>query len=106
MYKITFIEHDGESKTVDAEAGQTLMQVATQNGVDGILGECGGSCVCGTCHCFIEASWAAAAGEPNDDEKMLVEFSEHHRDSSRLGCQIQVTEASDGMVVHLPPSQP
>lgn len=107
MSKITFVEHNGESKTIEAEIGQTLMQVATANGVRGIVAECGGACVCGTCHCFPEAPWQAKAGEPSEDEKMLVEFSEHYQpDKSRLGCQIVVTEDLDGMVVHLPPSQP
>lgn len=106
MYKITFIEHDGASKTVEAEEGQTLMQVATSNGVTGILAECGGSCVCGTCHCFIEGHWKTVVGEQGADEKMLVEFSEHYQDSSRLSCQIKVTNALDGLVVRLPASQP
>jgi 2Fe-2S ferredoxin len=106
VYKVTFIEHDGEIKTVGAEDGQTLMEAATSGGVRGILAECGGFCVCGTCHCFIDERWLAATGTPNNIEKMLLEFSEHQRSNSRLSCQLQVTQAIDGMVVHLPPSQP
>jgi 2Fe-2S ferredoxin len=106
MVKITFIEHDGETRTVDARENDTLMQVATENGVRGILGECGGSCACGTCHCFVEERMRAHLGEPGSDEVMLVSYSEHFRPESRLGCQIRVTGALDGMVVRLPPSQP
>ena len=106
MVRITFIEADGTSQTVDAESRKTLMQAATQNGVRGILAECGGARVCGTCHCYIDEHWQGVAGTPCEDERMLVEFSEHHQSNSRLSCQIQLSEAMDGMVVHLPPSQP
>lgn len=106
MYKITFIEADGEPKTLEVPAGRTLMQIATENGVEGIVGECGGNRVCGTCHCYPDEPWLAAAGEPHEDEIMLVGFSEHLQPNSRLGCQIEMTEALDGAVVHLPASQP
>jgi 2Fe-2S ferredoxin len=106
MYQVTFIEHDGETRTIAAEDGQTLMEAATGAGVRGILAECGGFCVCGTCHCFVDERWLVATGTPSESEKMLLEFSEHHRPNSRLSCQIQVSEAIDGMVVHLPLSQP
>ncbi len=106
MYLVTFIEHNGEARTVGAEDGQTLKEAAVAGGVRGILAECGGFCVCGTCHCFVDERWLAATGTPSEGEKMLLEFSEHHRLNSRLSCQIQVSEAIDGMVVHLPLSQP
>ena len=106
MVKVTFIEHDGTSLTVDSGDGETLMQAATQNGVRGITAECGGARVCGTCHCYIDEPWLSAAGTPCEDEKLMLEFSENYRPNSRLSCQIQVTEAIDGMVVHLPSSQP
>lgn len=106
MVHLTFIEHDGSRHAIEAEHGQTLMQAATSNGVRGILAECGGARVCGTCHCYIDEPWLAIAGVPCADEKMLTEFSEHHRPSSRLSCQIQISDAMEGMVVHLPRSQP
>lgn len=106
MVQITFFEHNGSSQIVDAERGRTLMQVATANGVRGILAECGGARVCGTCHCYIDEPWRDATGTPGEDEKMMLEFSEHHRPNSRLSCQVQVSEAMNGMVVRLPPSQP
>lgn len=106
MVEITFVEHDGRRQTVEAEPQQTLMQAATQNGVRGILAECGGARVCGTCHCYIDETWQEMTGTPCEDERMLTEFSEHHRADSRLSCQIRVSEAMAGMVVRLPPSQP
>lgn len=106
MVHITFIENDARSYAVDAEHGQTLMQTATSHGVRGLTAECGGARVCGTCHCYIDEPWLGAAGPPCEDEKTMVEFSEHHHPNSRLSCQIQVSEAMEGMVVRLPPSQP
>lgn len=106
MVPITFVEHDGQRQTVSAEPQQTLMEVATQNGVRGILAECGGARVCGTCHCYIDEPWREMTSTPCEDERMLTEFSEHHRPDSRLSCQIRVSEAMAGMVVHLPPTQP
>lgn len=106
MGKVTFIEHDGTSQTVEAGSGQTLMQAATRNGVRGIVAECGGAGVCGTCHCHIDEAWLGATGTPGDDEKTMLEFSEHHQPNSRLGCQVRLSESLDGLVVHLPPSQP
>ncbi len=106
MVRVTFIEHDGGSLSVEAGNGETLMQAATCNGVRGIAAECGGARVCGTCHCYIDDAWLGVTGTPSDDEKMMLEFSEHHRPNSRLSCQIRLSEAVDGLVVHLPPSQP
>lgn len=106
VVRISFVESDGTEHRVEAERQKSLMQAATQNGVRGILAECGGARVCGTCHCYIDEAWQQATGTPCEDERMLVEFSEHHRPNSRLSCQIQVSEALDGMVVRLPPSQP
>lgn len=106
MVQVNFIEHEGRSYAVEAENGQTLMQAATSNGVRGIVAECGGARVCGTCHCYIDEPWFAVSGGPCEDEKMLLEFSEHHQPSSRLSCQIPISDAMDGMRVRLPPSQP
>ncbi|WP_273455128.1 2Fe-2S iron-sulfur cluster-binding protein [Nevskia ramosa] len=106
MRRVTFTEHDGRSQIIDAVDGQTLMQAATQNGVRGIIAECGGARVCGTCHCYIDEPWLNATGTACEDERMLLEFSENYRPNSRLSCQILVSAAIEGMVVHLPSSQP
>ena len=106
MYTITFIEDDGTCHIAEAHDGQTLAEVATHNGVDGVIAECGGARVCGTCHCYVGAPWRSATGTPDDEEMMILEYSENHRPDSRLSCQIKVSQALDGLVVHLPPSQP
>lgn len=106
MVQITFIEHDGTNHVVEAELGLTLMQVAIGHGVRGVIAECGGARVCGTCHCHIDEPWLSAAGEPCEDEQLLIGFSEHHRPNSRLSCQIPISGDIDGIVVRLPPSQP
>jgi ferredoxin, 2Fe-2S len=106
MYTITFIEDDGTCHTLEASDGQTVAEVATQNGVTGIVAECGGARVCGTCHCYIDAPWRITIGTPDDEETMMLEFSENHRPDSRLGCQIKISKALDGLVVRLPATQP
>ncbi len=106
MVRITFVEHDGTRLSVEAQSEQSLMQAATQNGVRGVVAECGGARVCGTCHCYIDDACRVATGTPSADEQMLLEFSEHYRPNSRLSCQMRVSDAMDGMVVHLPPAQP
>lgn len=106
MRRITFIEHDGRRQIVDAADGQSLMHVATQHAVRGIVAECGGARVCGTCHCYIDEPWFSAIGAVGDDERMLLEFSEHQRLHSRLSCQVKVSAAVDGIIVRLPASQP
>ena len=106
MIRITFVDHRGDRQEVAAESGQSLMQVARLGGVRGILAECGGGMACGTCHCYIAPAWSGVAGNAGADEEMLLGFSEHALPDSRLGCQVRVTEAMDGMEVRLPPSQP
>ncbi|MCB1339198.1 MAG: (2Fe-2S)-binding protein [Maritimibacter sp.] len=98
MPKITFIEPSGHAREIDAAPGQSVMLAATGAGVDGIAAECGGSCVCATCHCLvIEAPGGIEAiGEAERD---TLEFtSDAMQASSRLTCQIAVTEALEGAV--------
>jgi len=106
MPKITYVDADGTEHAVAAKVGVSLMENAIANNIDGIEAECGGSCMCATCHCFIEGEWGAKlpAMESEEDE-MLGFAAEERRDSSRLSCQIKVTEDMDGMVVHLPAEQ-
>lgn len=106
MRRITFIEHDGRRQTVHAEDGQSLMQAATQDAVRGIVAECGGARVCGTCHCYIDEPWFSAIGAAGDDERQMLEFSDNQRLRSRLSCQVEVSADIDGIVVRLPASQP
>lgn len=103
MAAITFVEHSGQQHTVEAEPGTNLMEAATLNMVPGVIGMCGGICSCATCHCYVPAS--AGAPEASDGELAMLEGNPHRKANSRLGCQVVVTAAMDGLTVHLPASQ-
>ena len=105
MPKIVLIEFNGQDHTIDAEAGKSLMQNALDNLVPGIDADCGGACACGTCHCFIEGQWGEATGEADAMEEAMLGMRPDRADSSRLSCQIQVSDNMDGMVVRLPEFQ-
>ena len=105
MPAITYIEFDGTEYHVDVAVGNSVMEGALNNMIDGIVAECGGSCVCCTCHCMIDQEWSEVVGEANDEENELLEMLDVREPTSRLSCQVQVTDEMDGMVVRLPESQ-
>ncbi|HKD28444.1 MAG TPA: 2Fe-2S iron-sulfur cluster-binding protein [Xanthobacteraceae bacterium] len=105
MVKITFIENDGKSRTIDAEAGSTVMETAIKHGVPGIEAECGGACACATCHVYVDEAWREKVGPPSPMEEDMLDFGYEVRANSRLSCQIKVTEALDGLVVATPERQ-
>lgn len=104
--KLTFVQADGIEKTLDdVAAGQSLMEVGRANKVDGILGDCGGSCACATCHVYIDPAWQAVVGKPDDVERATLEMvSDFYRPDSRLCCQIQLRPELDGLRVTVAPS--
>jgi len=105
MPKITFIDYQGSETNVEAELGQSLMEVATQNDVSGIDADCGGACACATCHVYVSADWVAKLGGPEDLEAEMLEVAEETKENSRLACQISIGEELDGLVVTTPESQ-
>jgi len=105
MPAITYIEFDGTKYHVDVAVGSSVMEGALNNMIDGIVAECCGCCVCCTCHCIIDPDWAEIAGEANDEEQEVLEMLDVRTETSRLSCQVQVTDEMDGMVVRLPESQ-
>lgn len=105
MPKITFIEFDTSEHEVEIEAGLSLMEGALDNLISGIVAECGGCCVCCTCHCIIDPEWTAVTGEADAQEDELLDMVAERHPTSRLSCQIKVTEDMDGLVVRLPESQ-
>ena len=105
MPKITFIEHSGEEHTVEAEAGQSVMQAAMNNMVPGILADCGGNCSCATCHVYVESPWRERIAPAEQAERDMLECALHTRADSRLSCQVTLSPELDGMVVRLPESQ-
>ena len=105
MPKITLIEHNGTSHTIDAESGLSLMQNAIDNAVPGIDADCGGACACGTCHVLVDAAWLAATGEVDGMEEAMLGMRPDRTEVSRLSCQIDVTDDLEGLVVRLPEFQ-
>jgi ferredoxin, 2Fe-2S len=105
MVKITYVQPDGNSQTVEAEAGLTVMEVAKLNLVAGIEAECGGACACATCHVYVDDAWKAKTGKPAAMEEDMLDFAFDVQESSRLACQIKVTKELDGLLVRVPAKQ-
>lgn len=102
--KIFFVMRDGRTREIFAQSGQTLLEVARQNGVDEIEGACGGAMACSTCHVIVDPKWYAKIPTPNDDETDMLDLATGLTRTSRLGCQIRLTDAMDGLIVKLPQS--
>ncbi|MBV1901510.1 MAG: 2Fe-2S iron-sulfur cluster binding domain-containing protein [Kordiimonadaceae bacterium] len=105
MPKIIFVEDGGTRHEVDADVGATLMVTATHNGVEAIVGACGGFQTCGSCHIYLSKDYWHLTGEPDEDEKQMIEWGMEIKEDSRLSCQIIVTEEMDGMIVRMPAEQ-
>jgi 2Fe-2S ferredoxin len=106
MTQITYIEPTGQQVTVDVTEGWSLMQAATAHGVEGIVGECGGSCACATCHCYVDEARLADLPPPSPGElDMLANVAAERRPNSRLSCQIKASAALEGLTVTLPETQ-
>jgi ferredoxin, 2Fe-2S len=101
MPKLTFIEKDGTRKEVDAPVGLSVMEVAHRFDVD-IEGACEGSLACATCHVVVDEAWYEKLKEPSEDEEDMLDLAFGLKPTSRLGCQIVMTEELDGLVVALP----
>ena len=103
MPRITFVAADGSVQAVDAKPGPSLMEVAAEHHVPGIVGECGGACTCATCHVHIDEPWLAKLPPASSLEtSVLRTLASDLRPASRLSCTIRVTAALDGLVVHVP----
>lgn len=101
MPKMTFIERDGARREVEAALGLSVLEIAHRHGVD-IEGACEGSLACSTCHVIVEGDWFAKLAKPTEDEEDMLDLAFDLQETSRLGCQIIMTEALDGLVVKLP----
>ena len=86
-------------------AGHSIMEGAVENDVSGVIGECGGCCSCATCHVYIDPEWFAQVGFPDAMESDMLEMVDDLRSNSRLGCQIDITDELDGIIVRLPEFQ-
>lgn len=101
--KATWIQPDGTSRTLEVPAGHTLMEAAQAAGIAGIIGECGGTMSCATCHVHVDADWGAVVGAPGEFEDAMLDIVEGERvATSRLSCQISMHAGLDGIILHVP----
>jgi 2Fe-2S ferredoxin len=105
MPKVTFYEHDGTRHDVDATSGLSLMRAAVDHNVPGIDADCGGACACATCHVYVEPEWLERSGTRTEMEESMLSFAAVTQDNSRLACQIELSDALDGLTVRLPAGQ-
>ncbi|MEW9854268.1 2Fe-2S iron-sulfur cluster-binding protein [Novosphingobium sp. M1R2S20] len=107
MPKVTYVTHDGRKTEVDVPVGENIMRGALYNGIEEIVGECGGGLSCATCHCYIDEEWTDKVGPPplEAEAELLESAAAEIRPNSRLSCQVDVTEALDGLVIHMPETQ-
>ncbi|CAG4910466.1 unnamed protein product [Acidocella sp. C78] len=101
MPNMTFIERDGTRRTVDAPSGLSVLEIAHKHGID-IEGACEGSLACSTCHVIVEPDWFAKLAAASEDEEDMLDLAFGLEKTSRLGCQIVMSPALDGLVVKLP----
>jgi 2Fe-2S ferredoxin len=101
MPRMTFIEPDGTRREVDAPLGLSILEVAHRNDID-IEGACGGSLSCSTCHVIVDPAWFGKLPEPDEEEEDMLDLAFQLTRTSRLGCQIIITEELDGLTVTLP----
>lgn len=106
MADVTYIAHDGTSKTLEVEPGNSLMMAAVFDGLDGIEGMCGGCLSCASCHVYVDEAWVDKLPAASEDEvTMLEQTSSDRRVNSRLSCQIEMTTELSGLIVRMPESQ-
>lgn len=105
MINVIFVEHTGEERSVEVQTGNSLMQAAVSNGVPGIDADCGGSCSCATCHVYVDADWQAKMPTVSPTEEAMLDLSPDRQESSRLACQIELTDEHDGLRVTTPEFQ-
>jgi 2Fe-2S ferredoxin len=102
--RITYFDPTGARHDLDLQAGSTVMEGAIDNGVAGILAECGGACACATCHVYVDDAWLAAIPPISEMEDAMLDSALGRRPNSRLGCQIEVSEDLDGLIVRVAPN--
>ena len=105
MAKITYIENNGTSHTVDVAEGLTVMEGAVQNNIPGIDADCGGGMACATCHVYVKDKWFDKINKKSEGEDDMIDQAYEPKKNSRLSCQIQVSSDIDGLEVHLPEKQ-
>ena len=105
MSKITYIEHNGKSHSINVQNGLTVMEGAVQNDIPGIDADCGGGMSCATCHVYVNEEWLGKLTEKEDGEEDMLDMAFEPKKNSRLSCQLIVSDVLDGLVVNIPSKQ-
>ena len=105
MPKITYIEFNGKSHTIDVANGLTVMEGAIQNNIPGIDADCGGSMACATCHVYVKEEWFDKLSKKEDGEEDMLDMAFEPKTNSRLSCQLTVSDELDGLIVDIPSKQ-
>ena len=105
MAKITYIEHNGKSHTINVDNGLTVMEGAVQNDIPGIDADCGGGMACATCHVYVKEDWLNKLPKKEDGEEDMLDMAFEPKQNSRLSCQLIVSEELDGLEVNIPTKQ-
>ena len=105
MPRITYVEHNSKSHTIDVPKGLSVMEGAIQKNIPGIDADCGGSMACATCHVYVNKDWFSKLPEKEVGEDDMLDLAYEPKSSSRLSCQITVSDELDGLIVHLPERQ-
>ena len=105
MPKITYIEHNGKSHTIDVANGLSVMEGAVQNNIPGIDADCGGGMACATCHVYVKEEWFDKLPKKEDGEDDMIDMAYEPNKFSRLSCQLTISDQLEGLVVTLPAKQ-
>ena len=105
MPKITYIEHDGKTHTIEVPNGLSIMEGAVQNNIPGIDADCGGSMACATCHVYVKEEWFNKLPKKEEGEDDMLDMAFEPKTNSRLSCQLMVSDQLDGLIVNLPEKQ-
>ena len=105
MPKITYIDSNGNSKTIDVANGLSVMEGAIQNNIPGIDADCGGGMACATCHVYVKEEWLNKLEKPEDAEQDMIDMAFEPKKNSRLSCQLIVSDKLDGLIVTTPSKQ-
>ncbi len=102
---ITYIQHDGVHREIDLPNGDSVMEGAVNNMIPGIDADCGGQCICATCHVLVEPAWLDKLSPAGEKEHEMINFVEAAKSNSRLACQIRMHDDLEGLVVYMPEGQ-
>ena len=105
MPKITYVENEGKSHTVEVDSGLTVMEGAVQNNIPGIDADCGGGMACATCHVYVTEDWFNKLPKKEDGEEDMIDMAYEPKKNSRLSCQLIVSDDLDGLIVNIPSKQ-